>query len=131
MKFITDNEKDRQQVLKIVNTITPYVVDIKSLATYTDKQRGALHVWCRQCAEVLNEAGITCTILHPFTKQEIEMPWTMELFKNNIYKFVLEAMTGKRSTEEQTTVDPSDVAMVISRRYAENGLQCPPWPSFR
>ena len=98
---------------------------------YTKSQRGALHVWCEQCAKVLNDNGIDCTVMHPFTGKPMSMPWTMYSFKENVYKFILEAMTGKSSTENQSTVEPSDVAMVISKRYAENGLICPPWPSNR
>jgi hypothetical protein len=107
-------------------------VTIKSASnTYTSKQRGALHVWCEQCARTLNDAGIYRKRKAVFGDQEIEMPWCMESFKNDVYKYILEAMTGKKSTEDQTTVNPSDVANVISKQYAENGLICPPWPSYR
>jgi hypothetical protein len=100
-------------------------------SSYTQSQRNALHVWCTMCARALNDAGIECEVLHPFTKEPYTMPWTKELFKENVYKWVLLAMTGKKSTEEQSTVDPSEVAQVISKRYAENGLECPAWPSYR
>lgn len=98
---------------------------------YTKKQRGALHVWCDMCAEVLNQNNIEREVKHPFRDETYSMKWTGAAFKEDIYKFVLEAMTGKTSTEDQSTVEPSDVAMVISKRYAENGLICPPWPSLR
>jgi hypothetical protein len=83
------------------------------------------------CAKTLNEAGIYRKRKAVFGNQEIEMPWTGISFKEDVYKYVLEAMTGLQSTEEQSTVNPSDVAMVISKQYAENGLVCPPWPSNR
>lgn len=99
------------------------------LNKYTSKQRGSLHIWCEQCAAIMKDKGMNCEVLHPFTKETYELPWSMELFKENIYKYVLFAMTGKQSTEDQSTVEPSDVAQVISKRFAENGLICPPWPS--
>ena len=98
---------------------------------YTKKQRGSLHVWCDMCAQVLRDHGMTCEVKHPFNNTTYELPWTGSLFKENVYKFVLNAMTGKTSTEDQSTINPSDVAMVINKRYADNGLVCPPWPSKR
>lgn len=109
---------------------TKTTVEIKDNA-YTSKQRGSLHIWCEQCAKALNDAGIPCRRLSVFGDQQIEIPWSMGLFKEVVYKPVLEAITGKQSTEDQSTVEPSDIAMIISKQYSENGLICPPWPSFR
>lgn len=107
-------------------------VDIsKPKKSYSGSQRGALHVWCGMCAEVLNGADIYRKRKAVFGDGEIEMPWCMESFKQDVYKYVLEAMTGKTSTEDQSSVNPSDVAIVISKQYSENGLICPPWPSNR
>ena len=111
---------------------TPVTLEAtKGENSYTKKQRGALHVWCNMCSETLNDAGITCKRLSVFGDNLIELPWTGNLFKEIVYKPVLEALTGKTSTEDQTTVNPSDVAMVIARQYGHNGLICPPWPSNR
>lgn len=107
------------------------VSDKNEFNKYTKKQRGALHVWCDMCAEVLNKNDIEREVKHPFKNETYSMRWTGASFKEDIYKFVLEAMTGKTSTEDQSTVEPSDVAMVISKRYAENGLICPAWPSAK
>lgn len=98
---------------------------------YTPSQRGALHLWCDMCATALNDAGIPCRFISVFGDKEIEIPWNMILFKERVYKVVLHAMTGKGSTEEQTTIEPDAVANIIARQYHENGLACPPWPSFR
>lgn len=98
---------------------------------YTAKQRGALHVWCDQCAKTLNSYGIYRKRKGVFGDHDIEMLWNGTTFKEDVYKYVLQAMTGIESTEDQTTVTPSDVALVISKQYAENGLICPDWPSKR
>jgi hypothetical protein len=38
-------------------------------------------------------------------------------------------LSGKDSTEDQTSAEPSDVAMVISKHFSDTGIVCPPWPS--
>ena len=98
---------------------------------YTEKQRGALHVWCQQCADALNEAGFYFKHKSVFSDKEIETPWTMIMFKERAYKPILKVMTEKDSTEKQSTVEPSEVAEVIYKHFGDNGLVCPPWPSYR
>ena len=127
-----ESVKTAQNVIELaLEEFGPFVMSLSNDKAITNPQFRALHVWCGLCAQAMNDAGMTCEILHPFTKQVIEMPWTKELFKENIYKFVLKAMTGATSTKEQTTVTPDKVAMVIAKRFAENGMVCPPWPSIR
>jgi hypothetical protein len=126
------DESDRQAVYRAVDASK--VGDkfkITTASTYTQKQRASLHLWCKMCAETLNDAGIYFTRDSVFGNHKIEMPWTMKLFKDHVYKHILDAMTGKKSTEQQSTVEPSDVAVVISKQYAQNGLICPAWPSAR
>ena len=107
-------------------------VSIKKVSgKYSKSQRGALHLWCEQCAKTLNDAGIYRKRKAVFGDQEIEMFWSMESFKEDVYKYILNVMTGLESTEDQTSINPSDVALVISKQYAENGLICPDWPSYR
>jgi len=99
--------------------------------TYSQKQRGALHVWFGWCADTLNTNEIYFERKCTFSSGMISMPWTLELFKEHVYKLILESMTGEKSTEDQKSIDPQKVALVISKRYAENGLTCPPWHSLR
>lgn len=107
------------------------IVNIDDKKKYTGKQRGALHLWCKMCAESLNDHGIYFRRKAVFGDKEIEIPWTKDLFKDSVYKPILEAVTGKTSTEEQDSVTPSSIALIISKQYADNGLICPPWPSNR
>lgn len=97
----------------------------------TPKQRGALHVYCKQLAEVLNTAGLYCVKPKLFGDGELELEWNMHLVKELIYKPLLKHLTGKASTEDQSTVEPSAVAQHLNLHFAENGLVCPPWPSLR
>ena len=99
---------------------------------YSKKQRGALHVWCEMVAETFNDAGFIFATRTKFNGQEIDIDWSMELVKKEVYKPLLEVMTGKKSTEDQSTVDPSTVALELSRHFAEkHGVTLPPWPSKR
>lgn len=131
-EILITNELDRQRAYReIDDSKEGTLIIFRNENSYTKKQRGALHIWCQQCADTLNNAGITFKRKSVFGDHDLEMPWTMFLFKDQVYKLVLAAMTGKDSTEKQNTVNPSHVALVISRQYAENGLICPPWPSLR
>lgn len=95
------------------------------------KQRGSLHVWCQMVADTLNDAGLPHIYSSKLTGLKIEIDWTMHMIKDMQFKIVLEKMTGKLSTEHQNTVDPSDVASVLIRKYSEHGVVLPAWPSKR
>lgn len=97
----------------------------------TDKQRSALHVWCKLVAEALNDAGLYYRYINPFTGEEMQLDWTKERVKEFIYKPVLEAKHLKTSTEDQDTVEPSSVALEIHRHFANHGAVLPSWPSNR
>lgn len=116
----------------VLRSEVPVTIEaVKGDNPYSKKQRGALHLWCTMCAKALNDAGIKCETISVFGNEPLEGPWTAGKFKELVYKRVLEALTGKTSTEDQSTVEPSTVAMYISRQYAQNGLICPAWPSNR
>ena len=58
-----------------------------------------------------------------------EIPPTEHMVKENIYKPMLEAMTGKQSTMDQSTTEPDAVAQFITRELSERlGITLPPWP---
>lgn len=97
----------------------------------TQAQRGSLHVWCEQVAIALNDAGLSMIAKSIFGDRNIEIDWTMLLVKERIYKPTLESMTGKKSTEKQTTVNPSDVVNHLIRYFSEHGVIIPGWPSKR
>lgn len=93
----------------------------------TDKQRSALHVWCEQLAETLNDAGLD---IRKTLRQDVDVPWSKTSIKEHIWKPVLEALTDKKSTEDMTTVEPTEVYNVISRHLQQTfGVSVPPWPS--
>jgi hypothetical protein len=130
--YVTDNEVTRQQLLSMIDSTTEYAVDIKPVSTYTKSQRGALHVWCAQCAHTLNEKGLYRERPNILGCGTQTIPWTMETFKEDVYKFVLNSITGKNSTEEQSSIEPSDVVEVIRTAYQSKlNVDLPVWPCNR
>jgi hypothetical protein len=96
---------------------------------YTNQQRKALHLWCRQCERVLNKAGLFRNGVLDYRKQ---YKWGEGDFKYYVYKPFLDSYAGKKSTEDQSSIDPSDVYLALSGHFqSEHGVQLPEWPSIR
>ena len=92
----------------------------------TQKQINSLNLWCGQVAEYLNSCGLDQRAV---LKEDVSIDWTKESAKTYLYKPILEAMTGKTSTMQQDTVEPSKVADTIARHFGEKfGITLPPWP---
>lgn len=105
-----------------------FITDKKPSQKMTQKQRGALHVWCEQFANKLNDAGYTRKYLK-INGDIAEVDWTMIAFKEDVYKPMLKALTLKVSTEQQSTVNPSDVANHINRHMGQLLGITIGWPS--
>jgi hypothetical protein len=127
------NEIDMQRALiEVENLLLTNDIEVKKLSnSYTAKQRRALHLWCKQLAGSLNDAGMHRIKISPLDGSQVELNWCKDSVKLDIYKFVLDALTGKKSTEDQDSVNPSDVAAHITRHFASKGFVCPAWPSYR
>ena len=97
----------------------------------TDAQRSALHVWLRDLAQVLNDSGCDQRLFFSAHMREgAQVPWTLHSVKESLYKPILAAMTGKASTEEMNTVEPSSVCVVLGQKLSEKiGITPPPWPT--
>lgn len=99
------------------------------MKSYTDQQRKALHAWCRMCEKTLNSKGL---FRHGVIDYRKTYRWGEGDFKHYIYKPFLKVYTGKMSTEEQSSVDPSDVYLALSGHFAqEHDVTLPDWPSYR
>lgn len=60
---------------------------------------------------------------------KVEIPWNKSLVKDLIWKPIQKVMTGKASTTELNTVEPSEIYEVVNRFTAERfGVFCE-WPS--
>lgn len=97
------------------------------MSSYTNQQRRALHKWCRQCEQYLNQTQNWR--VSPINPKRV-FRWGEGDFKYYIYKPFLLAYTGKKSTEEQDSVDPGEVYLALSSHFqTDHGMQLPPWPS--
>ncbi len=97
--------------------------------TRTPTQNAALHLWLERLAEALNDAG--CDRLSFPWKQGIELPWSKETVKSDLWRPVMEAMLGKESTAECNRLEYAEVYDAISRHLSNiiPGFVPPPWPS--
>lgn len=105
----------------------PTVELVTAPGTRTEAQNAALHLWLRQVAEFLNDAGYP---VMKVLRHDAEIPWTEHNAKELLWRPVQEAMTGKESTTACNKLEYSDIEQVISRHIAERiGLTLPPWPT--
>lgn len=101
-------------------------VDVKTGKQRTQKQNAALHKYLSQVAEKLNEAGIT---FRDFFKDGIEIPWTMQIVKDNVWRPVQEAVTGHESTTKPITAQYPEIYDYVNQKLAERGIFVA-WPSI-
>jgi hypothetical protein len=97
----------------------------------TDAQRNAAHVWIRQVAQVLNDAGIDKrVVIHKMATRGLDVRWTEESFKADVYRPIFAAVSAKSSTEEASTIDHGIVVEGITKWIGQEfGVVLPPFPS--
>lgn len=88
----------------------------------TEAQNNALHKYCEDVANALNDAGITFTM---FFKPGYEVPWSKYIVKENVWKPVLEAMFDVESTTQMEKSDVDKVYEVVNRKLSEYGVHVP------
>lgn len=92
-------------------------------------QNRSLHLWCGMLAEALNDAGFDQKRFLEVANYKLDIPWTTYSVKEILFKPVLEAMTGKESTTEMETVDPTVIHKIVMQRVSElTGVQYINWP---
>jgi hypothetical protein len=99
-------------------------VDVKSGKQRTNLQNASLHLYCQQVADTLNDNGITFTA---FFRAGFEVPWTMEIVKENIWRPVQLAVCGKESTTKPYTGEYQQIFEPINLKLANWGIHVP-WP---
>jgi hypothetical protein len=98
------------------------IVDVKTGKQRSAKQNAALQVYCRNLAKELNDNGVD---FRTFFKPGFQLKFTETIVKENIWRPVQEAMTGKHSTTKPTRQDYIDIYDVINRKVAEYGIYVP------
>lgn len=102
-----------------------YEVVEKRLDKRTVQQNRALHLYCKQVAEALNNAGLTVTMV---LKPEIQ--FSMITVKEQMLKPILTALRGKESTTQTTTQEINDVYDVMNKALSEKFGVNVPFPSI-
>lgn len=127
---------DRQKFVDIVERMAKTFgaesieVVYKGEKRRTYNQNRAMWLWLTQVALGLNAAGLEQRAVMSKMREGFDVPWTKDTAKENLYKPIMEAMTGKRSSTELDTVEPSLVCDTLGRWLSENfGYEPPPWPS--
>ena len=104
-------------VEKIEETFGP--VNLRNIVTkeeqITTKQMDSLHLWFRQIANALNDAGWDAK---KTLKAEVEIPWTEHMVKSLLWKSVQRIMVEKESTKELTTKDVNKIYEVVDRHLS-------------
>lgn len=93
----------------------------------TDKQNSALHLYLSQVAKELNDKGITFEM---FFNEGYRVEWTMEICKNELWRPIQKAITGKQSTTKPSTAQYPEIYDYLNRKLAEHSIHVP-WPSNR
>ena len=82
----------------------------------TIQQNRALHKYCKNLSEALNDAGLDA---RETLKPEVEIPWTPEMVKELMFKPIMKAMLEKESTTELNTGEVNKVYEVLNRHTAQ------------
>jgi len=99
--------------------------DTKTGKQRTSTQNASLHLYCQMIADELTERGIN---FEKFFKQGFEVPWTMEIVKDNIWRPVQIAICGEESTTKVLTSDYQKIYDPLNVKLIEMGMGIP-WPS--
>lgn len=96
----------------------------------TPQQNKSLHLWLTLLAESLNAAGYDMKVFFEAADFQVHLPWSPVSCKELLWRPSQRAMTGKESTTELSTVDPTIIHEALMRRISEvTGIEYIPWPS--
>jgi len=104
--------------------------------TMTPQHRKALHLYFRDYAEGLNEAGYDVKTFLEESKYSMSVPFTMHFFKDSIWRPVQKAITksdeypeGKESTEDLTSTELKQIEEIVTQKMSELTGVYVEWPS--
>ena len=91
----------------------------------TQKQFNAMHLWCERLAEHLNDAGLD---MRKMLKAEIEIPWSKDTVKNQLWRPIQIAICGIESTKEADKIDYPKVYETLNRHLLLKYNVSMEWP---
>jgi len=87
----------------------------------TTQQNKSLHLYFEHLASELNDAGLD---MRKTLKPAVEIPWSAQTVKEYIWRPIMQAQLGKRSTTEMESQDIDLVFNTITRHLANRfGLE--------
>ncbi len=97
----------------------------------TDTQNASLHLWLRQTAKALNDAGLDQrAVIEALQTRGLDLPWTEVSFKENVWRPIAKAMTHKESTTEANRIDYNAEYTALCKWFGQEfGVTLPPWPT--
>ncbi len=101
-------------------------MNMKTGRQRTTTQNAALHLFCGQLSETLNDAGLDFRV---FVKQGYPVPFTKELVLDYIWRPIQKAITGMESTTKPTRNEYSAIYDSLNVKIAEYGVYVP-WPTI-
>ena len=93
--------------------------------TRTSLQNRSLHLWFTQLAEALNDAGYD---MRKVIKGEFPITWTDYNVKEYLFRPVMNAHFGYKSTKQLKTADIDKIYMAIDKTIAERTGVHVDWP---
>jgi len=91
-------------------------------------QNAALHLFCQQLADKLNEAGLD---QRKVMKPSADIPWNMESVKENLWRPIQKAVTGLDSTTKPKTSQYPAIYDVLNMHLATKFGISVEWPKRR
>ena len=79
-------------------------------------QNSALHKFCELLAVELNIAGLD---MKKVLKDDVDIPWTMESVKENLWKPIQKVVTGHDSTTKPQTHQYGEIYEILNRHLGE------------
>lgn len=99
-------------------------LNLKTGRQRTQTQNAALHVFCAQVAEELNEGGFDFRL---FLRAGYPVPFNDFLVKEFLWRPVQKAITGQDSTKKPETHEYAKIYDALNMKLAEHGIYVP-WP---
>lgn len=126
MKLVPDNMKAYLEYLISVDKSKLVVTIEKETGVRTGDQNSALHLYFENLAYALNEAGFPLKML--LGDKTVELDWNARLIKENVWRPIQVALTGKKSTTSLDKASEIDKVYEHLNRFFSNkpfGLYVP------
>ena len=102
-------------------------LDIKAKGkARTLKQNAALHMFLTNLASALNDAGLD---MKRTLKHEVDIPWSMPMAKEYLWKPMQKVVTGQESTAKVKTVDYPLIYETLNRYMSDKFGISVQWPT--